>query len=143
VNRSIQQAIRPQTLIAVRDVKASSAWYQRLLGVTQADDPDHPHRLVYDRLMAGDALVLQLHRWGDEDHPNLVGPDDARHGHGVLLWFEVDEFDAAVARARALAAEVVLEPHVNPAPQHREMWLRDPDGYVVVIASPDGDALAP
>jgi hypothetical protein len=29
---------------------------------------------------------------------------------------------------------------VNPAPQQREMWLRDPDGYVVVITSPDGEA---
>ena len=32
-----------------------------------------------------------------------------------------------------------VAPHVNPAPGHREIWLRDPDGYVVVIASPDGD----
>jgi len=93
--------------------------------------------------MAGDTLVLQLDRWDDEDHQNLIGPDDARHGYGVLLWFEVDDFDASVAWARALAAEVVLKPHVNPAPQHREMWLRDPDGYVVVIASLDGEALAP
>jgi hypothetical protein len=29
---------------------------------------------------------------------------------------------------------------VNPAPQHREMWLRDPDGFVVVVSSPDGEA---
>ena len=27
-----------------------------------------------------------------------------------------------------------------PGPQHREMWLRDPDGYVVVIAGPDGES---
>jgi hypothetical protein len=39
-----------------------------------------------------------------------------------------------------LKAEVLEEPHVNPAPRHRELWLRDPDGYVVVIASPDGEA---
>ncbi|MEJ0041527.1 MAG: hypothetical protein WDM81_04685 [Rhizomicrobium sp.] len=45
-----------------------------------------------------------------------------------------------MSRARALQAEVVEEPHVNPAPQSREMWLRDPDGYVVVIASRDGEA---
>jgi hypothetical protein len=31
----------------------------------------------------------------------------------------------------------IEEPHVNPAPQHREVWLRDPDGYVVVMAGPD------
>jgi catechol 2,3-dioxygenase-like lactoylglutathione lyase family enzyme len=132
--------VRPQTLIAVRDVKASSAWYRRLLDLTSQGDPDHPHRLIYDRLMAGDALVLQLHAWDEEDHPNLIGPDEARHGHGILIWFEIDDFDAAVARARDLRAEVVLEPHVNPAPGHREMWLRDLDGYVVVIASPDGEA---
>jgi catechol 2,3-dioxygenase-like lactoylglutathione lyase family enzyme len=132
--------VRPQTLVAVRDVKASSAWYQALLGVRSSTDPEHPHRLVYDRLVSGDQLILQLHRWNDEDHPNLTDPDKAPCGHGVLLWFEVDDFDAAVERARRLGAEVVQEPHVNPAPQHREMWLRDPDGYVVVVASPDGEA---
>jgi catechol 2,3-dioxygenase-like lactoylglutathione lyase family enzyme len=132
--------VRPQTLVAVRDVKASSAWYQALLAVRSSGDPEHPHRLVYDRLISGDQLILQLHRWDDEDHPNLTDPDRGPCGHGVLLWFEVDDFDAAVERARRLGAEVVQEPHVNPAPQHREIWLRDPDGYVVVVASPDGEA---
>jgi hypothetical protein len=75
-----------------------------------------------------------------EDHPNLTNPAAAPPGHGVLLWFEVTNFDVVVDRARTLQAEVILEPHVNPNPQHREMWLRDPDGYVVVIASPDGEA---
>ena len=27
---------------------------------------------------------------------------------------------------------------INPNAQHRELWLRDGDGYVVVLASPDG-----
>jgi len=133
--------VRPQTLIAVRDVKASSAWYQTLLGAhVHGADPDHPHRLIYDRLMSGESLVLQLHAWDEEEHPNLMGADRAPHGHGVLLWFEVDDFDAAVERVRRLGARVILEPHVNPAPQHREIWIEDPDGYVVVLASPDGEA---
>ena len=136
-----QRGPRPQPLIAVRDVRASSRWYQRLLGATTAGDPEHPHRELYDRLMRGEDIVLQLHAWEVEDHPNLVHRDRAPVGHGVLLWFELDDFDAAVQRARELRAEVVEEPHVNPAPGHREMWLRDPDGYVVVIASPDGEAL--
>lgn len=127
-------------MIAVRDVKASSAWYQTLLAAKAAGDPDHPHRLFYDRIMRGDALILQLHRWDDEEHPNLTGPDRGPHGHGVLLWFEVDDFDAAVDRVRRLGARVIQEPHVNPAPQHREIWIQDPDDYVVVLASPDGEA---
>lgn len=133
-----QAPVRAQPLIAVRDVRASSNWYQALLGLEPL--PVHPHRLFYDRLMSGDTLILQLHRWDDEEHPNLVGRDRAPAGHGVLVWFEVDDFDAAVERARQLRAPVVEEPHVNPAPQHREMWLRDPDGYYVVLASRDGEA---
>lgn len=132
-------AIRPQPLIAVNDVRASAQWYKTLLGATGlAQGSDHDH--VYDRLYAGDRLILQLHSWDDEDHPNLVDRDLAPRGHGVLLWFEVADFDAAVLRARKLNAEVLQEPHVNPAPRHREIWLRDPDGYVVVLASPDGEA---
>jgi hypothetical protein len=98
---------------------------------------DHDH--LYDRLLCGGSLVLQLHAWDEEDHPNLVNPKAARPGHGVLLWFEVDDFDAVVKRASTLKAKVLLKPHVNPAPGHREIWLEDPDGYVVVIASPDGE----
>jgi catechol 2,3-dioxygenase-like lactoylglutathione lyase family enzyme len=128
-------------LIAVADVQRSSRWYRTLLAleatsILQASD--HPH--LYDRLVDGGRLVLQLHAWDEEDHPNLVGPGEARWGHGVLLWFEVDDFDAAVARARQLGAEIVDDVHVNPRPAHREIWLRDPDGYVVVLATPDGSA---
>lgn len=127
-----------QPVIAVRDVRASSRWYQTLLGFDGL--PEHAHRDFYDRLLCHGRLILQLHAWDAEDHPNLVGADAAPHGHGVLLWFEVGEFDAAVARARALHAEIVEDVHVNPAPAHRELWLRDLDGYVVVLASRDGEA---
>ncbi len=133
--------VRAQPLIAVADVVRSSRWYAALLGLKATSiemESDHAH--LYDRLLDGDAIVLQLHAWNEEEHPNLIGPDDARHGHGVLLWFEVDDFDAAVGRARALGAEVIQDVHVNPAPGHHELWLRDFDGYVVVIVSPDGSA---
>ncbi len=130
--------VRSQPLIAVRDVRASSRWYKRLLGVDTL--PEHEHRDSYDRMLCDGQLVLQLHAWDEEDHPNLVNADAAPHGHGVLLWFEVDDFDAAVERARSLQVEVIEEPHVNPNSGDREMWLRDPDGYVVVIASPDRSA---
>ncbi len=86
------------------------------------------------------SIILQLHSWDEEEHPNLTGRDEAPAGHGILVWFEVDDFDAAVEQARKLRATVVEEPHVNPAPRHREMWLRDPDGYYVVLASCDGEA---
>jgi catechol 2,3-dioxygenase-like lactoylglutathione lyase family enzyme len=129
--------VRSQPLIAVRNVRASSNWYRQLLGLDTL--PEHPHRDEYDRMQRGGELILQLHAWDKEDHPNLVNADAAPPGHGVLLWFEVSDFDNVVERARASRAQVILEPHINPNPNHREMWLRDPDGYVVVIASPDGE----
>jgi hypothetical protein len=37
----------------------------------------------------------------------------------------------------------LVKPRVNPTPGHREIWIRDLDGYVVVIASPDGESRQP
>lgn len=135
-----KSSVQAQPLIAVRDVRASSRWYAELLGADSL--PEHAHRDLYERLSCAGQLILQLHAWDAEDHPNLVNREAAPAGHGVLLWFEVQDFDAVVERARRLQAEIVLEPHVNPAPQHREIWLRDADGYVVVVASPDGEVVA-
>ena len=133
--------MRPQPLIAVNDVEASSRWYQRLLNCQSAHGGPH-----YERLVANGALVLQLHKFELAHHHGTIGdPSDRPYGNGVLLWFEVDDFDDAVARARGLNAEIVLDRHRNPptgdgGPNHWEIWLRDPEGYTVVLASPDGSA---
>ena len=103
--------VRSQPLIAVRDVRKSSRWYAKLLGAQRSSElmkSDHAH--LYDRLLVGGALVLQLHAWDEEDHPNLRDAKRAPVGHGVLLWFEVDDFDGAVKRAKSLRAKVVLAP---------------------------------
>lgn len=130
--------VESQPLIAVRSVRASSRWYAELLAADPL--PEHRHRELYDRITKAGRLLLQLHAWDEENHPNLVNRDAVPLAHGVVLWFQVPDFDSAVARARGLAADVILEPFFNPAPQHREIWLRDPDGYVVVLASADGES---
>src|SRR3954452_17146925 len=92
--------MRPQPLIAVRDVEASSRWYQRLLGCRSAHGGAE-----YERLVADDTLILQLHRFEVEHHHGPIGdPLDVPYGNGVLLWFEVDDFDAAIARAAEMNA---------------------------------------
>lgn len=135
-------AAQPQTMIAVRDVEASSRWYQQLLGLRS--DHGGPE---YERLLANGTLVLQLHRRDVEHHHGLFVSPDVEVGNGVLLWFgEVAEFDDVVGRAGRLNAPVVRAPHRNPpegqgnGPSHREIWIKDPDGYTVVVASPDGEA---
>ena len=133
--------MRPQPLIAVTDVEASSRWYQRLLDCQSAHGGPH-----YERLVSNGQLVLQLHSFDVEHHHGpIANRDDRPYGNGLLLWFETDDFDAALARAKALNAEIVMPRHRNPpsgdgGPNHWELWLRDPDGYIVVLASPDGSA---
>lgn len=130
----------PQPLICVRDVEASSRWYQRLLGCQSDHGGDK-----YERLVSHGRLILQLHSWEVEHDHGPIGDPRLMSGNGVLLWFEVSDFDAAVARSRELQAETVLPRHRNPrdgngGPNHWEIWLRDRDGYTVVLASPDGSA---
>jgi catechol 2,3-dioxygenase-like lactoylglutathione lyase family enzyme len=142
--------MRPQPLLSCRDVEASSRWYQRLLGCRSTHGGPEYERLVDPELQptghGTEGLILQLHAWEVEHHHGAMGDPDARpYGNGVLLWFEVDDFDAAVARATELGAQVVLPVHRNPpegpgGPAHRELWIKDLDGYTVVIASPDGEA---
>jgi catechol 2,3-dioxygenase-like lactoylglutathione lyase family enzyme len=133
--------MRPQPLIAVRDVAASGRWYQALLGCESGHGGSE-----YERLEADGRLIMQLHDWDVDHHHGNLGDPTALVGNGVLLWFEVDDFDDAIERVRALGAYVVLAAHRNPpegepgGPAHRECWLRDPDGYTVVLASPDGEA---
>lgn len=120
----------------------SSRWYQQLLGLRS--DHGGPN---YERLVDGDQLVMQLHSFEVEHEHGRIGEPDVRpYGNGVLLWFQVDDFDAAVARGTGMGVDVVLPPHRNPpegepgGPAHREFWVRDPDGYTVVLASPYGTA---
>ena len=133
--------MRPQPLLCVHDVEASSRWYQHLLGCRS--DHGGPE---YERLVMQGKLVLQLHRWDVGHHHGPIGDPGARpYGNGVLLWFEIDDIDAAIERAGELKAEVVMPRHRNPpdgngGPNHWEIWLRDPEGYTVVLASPDGSA---
>jgi catechol 2,3-dioxygenase-like lactoylglutathione lyase family enzyme len=133
--------MRPQPLLCVHDVEASSRWYQRLLGLQSA----HGGR-EYERLQTADGwLILQLHAWDVMHDHGAIGDPALPPGNGVLIWIEIDDFDAAAARAAELQAEVVLPKHRNPpdgngGPNHWELWIRDLDGYTVVLASPDGSA---
>ena len=133
--------MRPQPLIAATDVEASSRWYQRLLNCESAHGGPN-----YERLVSNGNLIMQLHNWDVDHHHGPIGdPESKPYGNGVLLWFETDDFDAAIARATAMKADIVKPPHRNPpsgdgGPNHRECWLRDLDGYIVVLASPDGEA---
>ena len=120
------------TIIGVADVAHSFSWYQALFG-QPASSPGHDY---FGQILDTDGTVLLcLHQWGAHEHPPLASPDHAVPGHGLLLFFRVDDFDEALPRARALTARLDEEPHLNPATGTMEFALRDPDGYYVMISS--------
>ena len=124
--------MQPTPMLTCASVSTSSEWYQRTLGLVSAHGGDEYEMLTHD-----DMVVLQLHETDAHEHPYLVRLDEP-FGNGVAVWFESAAYAEAVERARASGAEVLEDDHVNPLAHHREIWLRDPDGYVVVISSPFG-----
>ncbi len=125
---------RTWTIIGVTDVAHSFRWYQSLLGLP-ATAPEHDH---FGQIADTDGTVLLcLHQWGAHEHPPLASPDRATPGNGLLLFFRVDDFESALPRARALAASLEEEPHLNLSTGTLEFSLRDPDGYYVSISALD------
>lgn len=125
---------RTWTIIGVADVAASFRWYRSLFGLPAAPPAHHD----FGQLVDDDGTVLLcVHQWGAHGHPPLTSPGEGA-GNGLLLFFRVDDYEGALARARTLVARFEEDPHVNPNTGTPEFSLRDPDGYYVTIS-----ALAP
>jgi predicted enzyme related to lactoylglutathione lyase len=113
----------------VRDVPKASRWYQQLLGAASGHGGDE-----YEQILVEDVMVLQLHALEEEHHHGSLADPKLPFGNGVAVWFELEDIDAAAVRARNLSAHVVTDVHTNPNSGNRELWLRDLDGYLVVLA---------
>jgi catechol 2,3-dioxygenase-like lactoylglutathione lyase family enzyme len=118
-------------MVVVRDVPASRRFYLQALDAESGHGGDE-----YEQIVSDGEILLQLHRIDVEDHHGPLADPDQPLGNGVLLWFEVADFDATVERVRASGAQVVTDVHTNPNARQQEIWVRDPDGYLVVFAGP-------
>jgi catechol 2,3-dioxygenase-like lactoylglutathione lyase family enzyme len=127
----VSPSVWPQPLIVSRDVPASSSFYTQLLGAESGHGGDE-----YEQVATEGEILLQIHGLDVMDHHGPLADPDVPLGNGILVWFEVADFDAAVGRARALGAPIERDVHTNPNAKQQELWLRDPDGYLVVVAGP-------
>lgn len=126
---SHSRRVRPQPMLVVADVPASSRWYQQVLGAVSGHGGPE-----YEQVLVDDDIVLQLHtRDGDSEHGPLATPE-VPVGNGVAAWFEVDDLDAANDRIAEARAHVEWPLHVNDLAHHREIWLRDPDDFRVILS---------
>jgi catechol 2,3-dioxygenase-like lactoylglutathione lyase family enzyme len=121
--------VRPQPMIAVADVERASAWYQLVLGAESGHGG-----VEYEQLRVEGTLVLQLHQIGTDHHHTRIGDPEQAVGNGVALWFEANDFAGVVERIGRAQAKIEADVHVNPNAGHREIWIRDLDGYLVVFA---------
>ncbi|NLW21595.1 MAG: VOC family protein [Clostridiales bacterium] len=121
--------MKPMPLIAVADVQASARFYSNLLGAVTGHGGDE-----YEQLLVEGQLVLQLHDTRPDASHGPLRDQAVQPGNGVILWFETGDFQAQLHRLRVLGATPEREPARNPYSGALEVWLRDPDGYQVVIA---------
>jgi catechol 2,3-dioxygenase-like lactoylglutathione lyase family enzyme len=120
-------------MIVVRDVPASSRFYQRVLGAESGHGGDE-----YEQIVRNGEIVLQIHDLDVEDHHGPLADPAQPFGNGFLLWFEVSDFEETVRRVRSSGATIERDVHTNPNAKQEEIWVRDPDGYRVVLAGPSG-----
>jgi methylmalonyl-CoA/ethylmalonyl-CoA epimerase len=103
------------------DLERSSAFYARLLGAAPVASYDPPGLVFFD--LDGTRLLLD------------------RGAPSGLVYLEVDDIDAVVARLRESGVEIEGEPHVifshdddTLGPAGTDEWMafvRDPDGNLV------------
>ena len=115
-------------IIAVKDVEASSNWYQQVFGFSSTHDGNVFAVLASET----DEILLCLHKWGEHDHPTMTDPSIAP-GNGLILYFRTDNMNAIWQNAEKIGAIVEEEIHLNPNSLRKEFSLRDPDGYYLTI----------
>ncbi|HTN25179.1 MAG TPA: VOC family protein [Solirubrobacteraceae bacterium] len=108
--------------VHVADVARSIAFYE-LLGFTARDSHRAGDRLDWAAVQSGDAKLMLAHA-GEPVHP----------GHqGVLFYLYADDLAGLQRHLRAHGVRVGAICDGSPGPK-QEMRLRDPDGYVLMVA---------
>lgn len=120
--------IRTETIIAVKDVAKSSAFYQSLLNC----DSSHGGN-TFEILTSEGNTVLCLHKWGEHEHPTLLNPDIIP-GNGLILFFRTDRLKEIHANAQKLGAFIEKNIHYNKNSLKNQFILRDPDNYYLIIS---------
>ena len=119
---------RLDPIIAVKDVAASSKWYERIFGFRKEHGNEDFAVLVSD----DNEIILCLHAWEAHEHPTMANPNITA-GNGLILYLRTDNIDAIYANATKAGCAVEEEIHTNPNSERKEFSFRDPDGYFLSV----------
>jgi len=116
-------------IIAVKNVKLSSIWYQTVFNLKSNHGGDAFEILLDNQ----NNVVLCLHAWGDHEHPTMI---DAQNnaGNGLILYFRTDNLNDI--REKVISSGGVVEEDIrtNPNTKKKEFAVRDLDGYYLIIS---------
>ena len=115
-------------IIAVKDVEASSKWYQSVFGCRSMHGGKEFDILVSEN----DEVLICLHNWGEHEHPTMTNPS-ITPGNGLLLYFRTDNMNKIYENALKAGCVIEEDIHLNPNSMKKEFSLRDPDGYYLTI----------
>jgi catechol 2,3-dioxygenase-like lactoylglutathione lyase family enzyme len=116
-------------IIAVKDVEASTKWYQQVFGFRRAyGGKDRFAVLVSEN----NEILLCLHKWEEHEHPTMTNPA-ITPGNGLILYFRTENMNVIRQNIEKIGGIVEKETHLNSNSLKKEFSLRDPDGYYLTI----------
>lgn len=115
-------------IIAVKDVNASSEWYQSVFDCKRTHGGED-FAVLRDE---NDEILICLHKWGQHGHPTMTNAN-ITPGNGLILYFKTDKLDYIRSKVEKLGYLREEEIHLNPNSTKQEFSLRDPDGYYLTI----------
>ena len=119
---------RLDPIIAVKDVEASSKWYQSILGCKSMHGGKE-----FDVLVSEDGeILLCLHQWSADNHPTMLD-SSITPGNGLILYFRTENLQQIRENATQLKVQIEEEIHLNTNSTKMEFSMRDLDGYFVSI----------
>jgi len=132
--------------LMVTNMAASLRFYHEVLGAPIAFTVDADQNTEMPGVISDDAVFASV-RAGDaelmlQQRANLLADSPAfdettTPGGSFTLYFRVDDVDAIVARLPADTP--VVKPLETTWYGQREIWVRDPDGYVITVGMVDGE----
>ncbi len=120
--------IKIDPIIAVKDIEASSNWYQSVFNCRNL----HGGKEFVTLAAENDDILICLHQWGEHEHPTMMNPN-ITPGNGLILYFRTDNMNDIRENVEKLGWTVEEDIHENPNSTKKEFSIRDPDGYFLTI----------
>lgn len=120
--------IKLDTIIAVKDVEASTRWYEEIFEFKKA----HGGKDFAVLITKNNEIILCLHKWGEHQHPSLTDQNIVA-GNGLLLYFRTDNLEAIRKNVEHVGCVIQEEIHLNPNSLKKEFSIKDPNGYSLTI----------